>query len=133
MASVQSFPLRRNTCQMRCHVCAGLAEDAGLDDSELAEVEAAAEREAKVTAYIANTFKRLTIATAENGVTYAEYPKKSAMVVLDDEPLGFSIEKLYRLYETGMSERYNVVPNDRHSIRIEFDLSEMVYHVLGLV
>ena len=116
----------------RMRQLAGLIPNVEMDDEAMADFEAQEEREEKVTQYITNTFRRLSIAISEDGVTYDEHPDKFVMVVLDDEPMGFSISKLNQLYETGLSDDFHVAPNDQYTVKIEFKLSDMVYQVLSL-
>lgn len=114
------------------HLAGMKTEDMDLD-AETADIEAEEQREATVVKYIVKTFARLGIQIAEQpgAVSYAEYPNKSVAVMLDDQPTGFRLEQLYKLYETGLSDHYNVVPFDQYHLRIEFTLSDTTKQMIG--
>jgi hypothetical protein len=107
-------------------------EDMDLD-AETANIDAEEKREAAVVNYIVKTFARLGIQIADQpgAVSYAEYPDKSVAVMLDDQPTGFRLEQLYKLYETGLSDHYYVVPFDQYHLRIEFTLSDTTRQMIG--
>lgn len=73
---------------------AGLREDFDVTDDEakLKDYDAQDAREKVIKQQIAQGFKALGISITR--IDYDEYPSRSAMVVLDDEPLGWSIEQL---------------------------------------
>lgn len=81
-------------------------EDDKNYDAEIEEFEAQERREAAVKQTIVATFKQLGLTVIK--VEYDEHPERSATVVLDDEPLGWSVKKLAQLYNTNLSDEYKV-------------------------
>jgi hypothetical protein len=81
-------------------------EDDKNYDAEIEEFEAQERREVAVKQTIVATFKQLGLTVIK--VEYDEHPERSATVILDDEPLGWSLKKLAQLYNTNLSDEYKV-------------------------
>ena len=87
---------------------AGLREDVvDSDEEKLKDYDAQDAREKAMKQQIAQGFKTLGLAITR--IEYDEYPSRSAMVVLDDEPLGWPIEQLAQLASLEFVSKIRIV------------------------
>jgi hypothetical protein len=92
----------------RMRKLAGMNEHAEVDDdAALDAYEAQEAREEKVKNLIKTIFERTGLAFTK--LTYDEHPERIAVVVLDDQPLGWSLNKLNRLKASTLADDYQVV------------------------
>jgi hypothetical protein len=88
---------------------AGIREDQEADDlQKLNDYEQQESREKVMKQQIAESFKSLGLAITR--IDYDEHPARSAMVVLDDEPLGWSLEKLASINQLDFISNVKIVP-----------------------
>lgn len=101
-----------------------LIEDQNDDDREIAQSDAKLDREKRVAAFIHETFTKLglPVADAPYAISYEEEYGREAVVVLEDEPEGFSIKLLSTLYGTGLSNDFRVASSSSNNIEIRFVL-----------
>jgi hypothetical protein len=110
----------------RLRKLAGVTEDATVDADLDAQIDEFDKEEARENAAKKNILAAFThVGLTPTKVEYNEYPERAAVVVLDDEPLGWSLNKLKGLFTTHLSEDY-FVNTYGGMIEIHFKLSEAI-------
>ncbi len=102
-----------------------IVENDAEDEASYARDEAISKRQKMIEQLIARAFKQLglTIATDVPWAISYDEDGREAIVVLDDEPNGWPLNKLAMLYKSGLSDVYFVVPKDNLHLEIRFIVS----------